>query len=135
MFQSLQTYDHLFVKIFLSTCFYYAKLCTHFKRHSHKRARTLQRGLLFRQFKLFCLQTSSSIDFGQIVELSYCMIRPSLIVIYVGFRHACILSCILTYIKDICAEVPLAHSLYLAPVAKIFIQPWHALCVPYVHIK
>ena len=35
-------------------------VCTHFKSHSHKRARTLQRGLSFRQFKLFCLQTTYS---------------------------------------------------------------------------
>ena len=84
----LVTYEHLFLEIFLRTCLYYAKLCTHFKSHSHKRARTLQRGLVFRQFKLFCLQTASSIDFGQIVEPVNCMIRPTLIVIYLGFKEA-----------------------------------------------
>ena len=83
----LVSYEHLFLEIFLRTCLYYAKLCTHFKSHSHKRARTLQRGLVFRQFKLFCLQTASSIDFGQIVEPVNCMIRPTLIVIYLGFRY------------------------------------------------
>ena len=81
------SYEHLFLEIFLRTCLYYAKLCTHFKSHSHKCARTLQRGLVFRQFKLFCLQTASSIDFGQIVEPVNCMTRPSLIVIYLGFRY------------------------------------------------
>ena len=84
----LVSYEHLFLEIFLRTCLYYAKLCTHFKSHSHKRARTLQRGLVFRQFKLFCLQTASSIDFGQIVEPVNCMIRPTLIVIYLGFKEA-----------------------------------------------
>ena len=83
----LVSYEHLFLEIFLRTCLYYAKLCTHFKSHSHKRARTLQRGLVFRQFKLFCLQTASSIDFGQIVEPVNCMTGPSLIVIYLGFRY------------------------------------------------
>ena len=88
----LVSYEHLFLEIFLRTCLYYAKLCTHFKSHSHKRARTLQRGLVFRQFKLFCLQTASSIDFGQIVEPVNCMTGPSLIVIYLGFRYTDICS-------------------------------------------
>ena len=102
------SYEHLFLEIFLRTCLYYAKLCTHFKSHSHKCARTLQRGLVFRQFKLFCLQTASSIDFGQIVEPVNCMTRPSLIVIYLGFRYTDMCIILHTYM-EFCAKVPIEH--------------------------